>query len=131
MKLSPKVEPYRVRTGYYASPTGAAWGAFFITGPCGMTLKIVASDGDAEIGIEWEHVSVSTRNRCPNWLEMCFVKDLFWDEEEAVMQLHPPKSRWINNHEFCLHLFRPTGAGVEIPLPPDMTVGVKELGVLG
>ena len=25
----------------------------------------------------WEHVSVSLRNRCPTWDEMCLVKDIF------------------------------------------------------
>jgi hypothetical protein len=59
---------------------------------------------------------------------MCYVKALFWDDEETVMQLHPPKSRWINNHPYCLHMWRPTK--LEIPLPPDETVGNKELGTL-
>jgi hypothetical protein len=58
---------------------------------------------------------------------MCFVKDLFWDAEEPVMQLHPPKSTWINNHPHCLHLWRPTGA--PIPLPPQIAVGLKELNI--
>jgi len=61
------------------------------------------------------------KNRCPRWDEMCFVKDLFWDAEETVMQLHPPKSMWINNHPFCLHLFRPLNE--TIPLPPPISVG--------
>jgi len=32
--------------------------------------------------MDWlEHVSVSLEKHCPNWQEMYFVKDLFWDEE--------------------------------------------------
>ena len=79
----------------------------------------------------WEHVTVIVRtketrsNRCPSWEEMCFVKDQFWDEETAVMQLHPPKSNWISNHPYALHLWRPVCA--EIPLPPRNMVGVKKL----
>ena len=96
-------------TGIITSITGSNpgddFGAFRIDGPCGESLMIIASPGDASECVPWEHVSVSTRHRCPNWKEMCFVKDLFWDEEEAVMQLHPPKSTWINNHPFCLHLW--------------------------
>jgi hypothetical protein len=65
-------------------------------------------------------VSVSTKTRCPFWKEMCFVKDLFWDAEEPVMQLHPAKSTWVNNHNYCLHLWRPTGE--ELPLPPEIAV---------
>jgi hypothetical protein len=59
---------------------------------------------------------------------MCAVKDLFWDPEDTVMQLHPPKSSWISNHPYCLHLWRPTGA--EIPRPPDIFVGLAALGTL-
>jgi hypothetical protein len=125
MKLSPKIEGYRIRNGYFASKTGEDFGAFFIPGPCGRELKVIASSGDEEEGIDWEHVSVSLSNRCPNWEEMCYIKNLFWDEEETVMQLHPPKSKWINNHPYCLHMWRPLKE--EIPLPPEVAVGIKGL----
>jgi len=128
MKLKPEVEQYRLRNGPFPSNTGDDFGAFFLPGPCGRTLIVMASSGDASLAIDWEHVSVSGDKHPPNWREMCFVKDLFWDEEETVMQLHPPKSRWINNHPRCLHLWRPKSQ--EIPLPPEITVGIKELGVL-
>jgi hypothetical protein len=103
------------------------YGQFAIQGPCGERLVIVASgaDDDDRESQGWEHVSVSTRRRCPNWQEMCFVKDLFWDTEECVMQLHPPRSEWINNHNFCLHLWR--SKKYAIPLPPDILVGYKGL----
>lgn len=126
MKFSPKLEAYRVRTGMFGSSTYQDFGAFIIPGPFHQDLMVMASSGDESV--EWEHVSVSTKRRCPNWAEMSFVKDLFWDEEETVMQLHPPKSKWINNHEFCLHMWRPKKA--EIPLPPDLAVGDKLLGTL-
>jgi hypothetical protein len=58
---------------------------------------------------------------------MCYVKSLFWDDEEAVMQLHPPKSEWVNNHPYALHLWRPIGA--TIPLPPSVLVGKKDMNV--
>ena len=91
-------------------------------------------------GMNWEHVSVSlikhTGNvgkkkkyqmveRCCTWEEMCFIKSLFWHEENTVMQLHPPKSQWVNNHPYCLHLWRPTD--IEIPLPLQIMVGSKSL----
>jgi len=123
MKIDARLESGRWLTGLYGSRSGDDFGAFEIDGPCGQRLKILASPGDANEDIPWEHVSVSCRNRCPNWQEMCFVKDLFWDAEEAVMQLHPPRSRWINNHPFCLHLWRPLKESIQ--LPPDISVGVK------
>lgn len=122
MKLDPTLERWRVRSGAFATQTGDDFGGFFVPGPCGVELKIIASNGESSVGAGWEHVSVSTAKRCPNWVEMTFVKDLFWDAEDAVMQLHPPRSRWINNHPYCLHLWRPTTQ--QIPLPPEITVGI-------
>ena len=92
-----------------------------------VILRIVSSHDP-----EWEHVSVSAKEtvkrggRCPTWEEMCWVKDLFWDPEEVVMQLHPPKSEWVSNHRYCLHLWRPVQ--LEIPKPPAIYVGIKEEG---
>lgn len=75
-----------------------------------FVLQVVASDGGG-----WEHVSVSLKNRTPNWKEMCFIKDLFWDDEETVIQFHPPKSEYVNQHPNCLHLWRKTGQNLETP----------------
>lgn len=123
-------EKYRVRTGERG--TDASYGnngMFFI--PAGhrrpYLLRIVASDGTGweEHGFEppaWEHVSVSTAVRCPTWEEMCFVKGIFWDGDDVVLQFHPRESEYVNNHPHCLHLWRPIG--VAIPTPPSFTVGV-------
>ena len=64
-------------------------------------LKVQASDG-----FGWEHVSVSLVDRCPTWQEMCFVKSLFWGDDDLVVQFHPPESEYVNSHPFCLHLWR-------------------------
>lgn len=64
MKLSPELERGRIRNGPYGSNPGEDFGAFFIDGPCGRQLKIIASSGDASVGVDWEHVSVSLENRC-------------------------------------------------------------------
>lgn len=63
----------------------------------------------------WEHVSISMNKRCPTWDEMCMVKDIFWDEEECVIQYHPPKSVYVNNHPYCLHLWKKVGVKFELP----------------
>ena len=119
-----KLDPCRILNGPLGSQPGDDFGAFEIHGPCGRELRIIATSGTDEI--PWEHVSVSLPNRCPNWEEMCFVKDLFWEPEETVMQLHPPKSEWINQHPYCLHLWRPFPAIGKIPLPPGIAVGIKK-----
>jgi hypothetical protein len=96
-------------------PVGSRYGAFRIPYEHKHLLHVIVSDGPL-----WEHVSATLPNRCPNWNEMCFLKDLFWNDEEAVMQLHPPKSQYVNHHPHCLHLWRPLEE--VIPLPPLMFV---------
>lgn len=60
----------------------------------------------ASIDGEWEHVSVSCDSRTPTWKEMCLVKELFWDNNDTVVQIHPPGEQYVNAHEHCLHLWR-------------------------
>ena len=52
---------------------------------------------------------------------MCFIKDLFWDGEDVVVQYHPAKSEYVNIANFCLHLWRPIGK--EIITPSKYFVG--------
>jgi len=76
----------------------------------------------ASDGMGWEHVSVSVgeknkkQSRCPTRFEMCFIKSIFWDEEDCVIQYHPSKSEYVNLHQFVLHLWRPTDKMIPIPL---------------
>ena len=90
----------------------------------GWRLVLLCSDG-----LGWEHVSVRAgavgreKSRTPTWKEMAFVKDLCWDGEDVVMQLHPRKTEYVNNHPHVLHLWRPTDA--TIPTPPAALVGVR------
>lgn len=83
-----------------------------------FTIAIVASWGGG-----WDHVSASLRNRYPTWDEMCIIKDIFFEDEECVVQYHPPKSAYVNMHPFCLHMWREQGA--EYARPPMWMVGVK------
>lgn len=111
-------EKYRVKSGRGASDSRAGNnGLFFIPRNNKNTpFKVVASDG-----MGWEHISVSLPNRCPSWEEMCMIKDLFWDDEDTVIQYHPAKSQYINNHPNCLHLWRPLDK--EMPVPRKLLVG--------
>lgn len=77
----------------------------------GYEVRCIASNGGG-----WEHVSVTIdRNRCPSWEVMCEVKDMFWDEEDVVVQFHPKKSEYKNLHEHCLHLWRECGKNIKTP----------------
>lgn len=119
------VEASRVRHGPMASSRFDGNNGQFLLwgpgGPNGPRLLTQVSDEDG-----WEHVSVSVpalanqMARTPTWDEMSFVKDLFWEPEECVVQYHPPRSQYRNLHTHCLHLWRPTD-GITFPMPdPDM-----------
>lgn len=72
----------------------------------------------------WEHVSVTVDKRCPEWNEMCFIKSKFWSADDFVVQMHPPQKDWINNHRYCLHLWRKSGTNDFCKRPPSILVGV-------
>lgn len=118
-------EQFRLRTGKYGSdPTYGNNGAFIVDPLIpGRKLCTIASDG-----LGWEHVSVHVEQKggrqwTPNWQEMCWIKDMFWDPEDVVIQYHPAHSEYVNNHAYTLHLWRPTEA--VLPVPDSLLVGLK------
>jgi hypothetical protein len=121
-------DKYRLRTGPLASDASYGNNGAF-TLPLGTRYaSVIASDGAEIDRPRWEHVSVSFKDRCPTWDEMCKVKAIFWDAEDVVIQYHPAESEYVNNFPFCLHLWRPVG--VDLPCPPAFLVGVKGRGIL-
>jgi hypothetical protein len=121
--LPEALEVCRVNT-HFGAPNEGRNGRFVMQGPCGAKLHINSWD-HKKYG--WEQVAVSTdRKRCPNWLEMCHVKNLFWDEQEMVIQIHPPLSEYVKNSRHCLHLWRPTREA--IPAPPSHLAGIVGFG---
>jgi hypothetical protein len=107
-------------------------GAYWFKHPkiTGYIIQVIAS-----CGLGWDHVSVSLLDnrrgkarlidkveRCPTWPEMCHVKNLFFDKDETVIQYHPPEESYVNNHQYCLHLWKPQT--FELPVPERILVGV-------
>lgn len=74
----------------------------------------------------WEHVSICPfkHSYTPSWDDMCRLKDMFFKENETVVQYHPAKSEYVNNMPNCLHLWRPASGA--LPTPPSIMVGVKQ-----
>jgi hypothetical protein len=104
--------------GPFQSTSEYGWnGRFFLCRGLSIFCCIVSD------GVGWEHVSVSKVNSAdvPSWEDMCWVKRQFWGPEEAVIQIHPKESEYVNYHKGCLHMWRSTDK--EQPLPPASTVG--------
>lgn len=74
----------------------------------------------------WEHVSVCPykRSYTPSWDDMCALKDMFFHEDETVVQYHPAKSEYVNNMPNCLHLWR--SINTDFPVPPSIMVGIRK-----
>ena len=68
----------------------------------------------------WDHVSVSYRNRCPSWEEMCKIKDVFFRDDECCVEYHPAKKDYVNFCDTCLHIWRPQNE--TLPTPPKIYV---------
>lgn len=116
------VERGRIAEGKWATRHSETFGMFFVKHPrTGRRFKVMVGDGSG-----WDHVSVSLERRCPTWDEMCWIKNLFFEAEERVVQFHPPVAEYVTNCKNCLHLWKLQHE--EFPSPPEWMVGVKSLG---
>ena len=109
---------HRVRTGPLSSTNEIGNNGAFEIKKGNLIFNAIASDGGG-----WEHVSVTIRNaqRTPTWNEMCWIKELFWGDDDTVVQFHPAKSEYVNRHQYCLHLWRPRR--IDLPKPETWMVG--------
>lgn len=119
------LDKYRkVHPNLGTSPSGALYG-FFVAKRWDTQLAIISSGErhDGELG-EWEHVSVSLyrRSGLPTWNLMCWVKELFWRDDESILQFHPMASEYVSIAE-VLHLWKPP---YEVVLPPTMTMALTK-----
>lgn len=105
-----KIEHYRLKSHPESMAcSGTNCGAFVI-----CHLFVIAWDGGG-----WDHVSVQAERRVPTWTEMCAIKELFFRDDEVVMQLHPAKANYVNNHYCVLHLWRPQTAAERAAIGDD------------
>ena len=57
----------------------------------------------------WKHASISHPLRYPDWNEILDVRYTFFDTNNDVFQVLPPKSEYVNFHPNCFHLWSPIG----------------------
>ena len=119
-----ELERYRQRGPEVLAAYGWAgdWscGAFVVPSPVDKAPMVVLASSEGG----WDHVSVSRKNRVPNWAEMEHIFRLFFRDDETAMQLHVPASEHVNMHPYCLHIWRPQG--LAIPKPPPIFVGIGD-----
>ena len=84
------------------------------------TVRVIVTAARYGDGKAWVHLSVSRKNReIPSWTLMSQVKETFLGPERTAYQVMPPRSKHVNIHEGCLHLF----CCLEGNPLPDFTAG--------
>lgn len=80
--------------------------------------KIVADARD-----DWDHVNVvvkfgrdDSQYRIATKEEMIEIKEMFFEDSEPAIEIHPKKEDYVNIDEYMLHLWRPVNR--VLPLPP-------------
>lgn len=126
MKTADHINAYRQRFPGSPWDSDASFGmngAFNIPIAHATFAECIISDGACDeakaAGLDWEHVSVKIRAsgklRIPTWEEMCKIKDLFWKDDETVIQIHPAKKDYVNCNTYVLHVWRPVDGNLRLP----------------
>lgn len=133
LPFSKAVENGRIAHPAAETDEGDPYGSFLFRlpneGNKSVVACVIASAAYPGIEPQWEHVSVHIReyskkggkrverHRPPTWDEMCYVKRLFWADDEVVVQFHPAESEYVNLHQHVLHLWK-LGGEATFPTPP-------------
>jgi len=107
MRLDRELDRFKV-----VNPTSGREGSeYFIINYKRYHLIVEAHQGDG-----WEHVSVHLDGpqRYPNWYELNFVKELFWDDVETVLQYYHKHDTDISKKK-KLHLWSKQNFEYELP----------------
>lgn len=120
-KLHDSIERCRINLTEFEQTKRGQLRGLFIVRNAQMQINIISDEGERS---GWEHVSISVKydhpilgivDHTPGWDVMNQVKDMFWDEDECVLQFHPPKSEYVNTKQNVLHLWKKVGVNHETP----------------
>lgn len=65
-------------------------------------IETAARERDCRV---WLHVSFSRASRLPDYEDSELVRRLFIGEDRESYAVFPPRERWVNRHQYCLHLW--------------------------
>lgn len=115
--IVPNVDPLSVRRllgRHEWSPpveTPAGWGYRHAEGDGTVIVSCGWHDG-----AEWIHASMTRRDRCPSYEDLCLLRRAAFGGDGWAYQVFAPAAKHINAHEHALHLWgRADGA----PVLPD------------
>jgi hypothetical protein len=108
---------WRIKTGKHASDETYGFNGDFLVPLEGDLWLVRISDK-----MNWRHLSISNAQlrKLPSWTVLCRVKDSFFGDEEWAVQYFPAKDDYVNDCEWCLHLWQPIDS--EFPKPSVVLV---------
>jgi hypothetical protein len=68
-------------------------------------LTVISSVSQESDGKRWLHVSFAHQKRMPNYEEITSVKARFIGKDKYAMMVFPPEDKYVNLHQYCLHLW--------------------------
>lgn len=110
-------ECYRVTQGVLATDRGHGNNGAFLIPATGHPAAVIASDQDG-----WEMVSIAHCERPLTLAEVDAIRDLFWSQDDVVIQFHFPHQDRKGQHRYAVKLWR--RAGQDAQLPPRHLLGV-------
>ncbi len=87
-------------------------------------LRVIVDCEIKEDGNEWVHVSYSRAKETPSHADTCRVKKAFLGDRYAYA-VFPPASKYVNIHEYCLHLWARADG---LPVTPEFSAIIDGVG---
>jgi hypothetical protein len=103
-------ESYRIRYGRLGSDESFEANGYFLVPYKDEYLLCLISDAGG-----WDHVNISLPHRTPNWNEIEFVRDTFFDAKDVVVIYSPPRLKPFLSNPNHIHLWRKQGQSFPIP----------------
>lgn len=70
----------------------------------------------------WIHISLSRKNRMPDWLDIVKVKEDFLGPNVYAYIILPPKSKYVNIHKYVLNIYAPLDG---LPVLPEFSYEIN------
>lgn len=80
-------------------------GKIYIKGRGQKRLIVISSLETMEDGRKYLHVSISYRDKIPDWDTVKMIKELFIGDKKDAFIYFPQKEEYVNIMPYCLHLW--------------------------
>ncbi len=77
-------------------------GVMFFSPNLGLSVIVT---GETREGKNWIHCSFARKGRMPDYADTQRVRKAFIGEDLKSIMIWPEKSKYVNIHSYCLHLF--------------------------